>query len=111
MGNQINWMTCSVSHCRDVEEAKAAVCLDGIRQKQKLQHVLFCVRLKFTRGVSTGTLLVCSSRRASGWIEGRVGLNLALDCAVVAQLRWRAMANCDSSQRREGRGLWVGRLG
>ena len=58
MGNQINWMTCSVSHCRDVEEAKAAVCLDGIRQKQKLQHVLFYVRLKFTRGVSTGTLLV-----------------------------------------------------
>ena len=63
MGNQINWMTCSVSHCRDVEEAKAAVCLEGIRQKQKLQHVLFCVRLKFTRGVSTGTLLVKEKKK------------------------------------------------
>ena len=26
------------SHCRDVEEAEAAACLGGIRQKQKLRH-------------------------------------------------------------------------
>jgi len=90
MGNQINWMTCSVSHCRDVEEAKAAVCLDGIRQKQKLQHVLFCVRLKFTRGVSTGTLLVSENENWLSTLKSAFFLyydssNYAILCLILAR--------------------------
>jgi len=27
---KINWMMCSVPHCRDVEEAEAAACLEGM---------------------------------------------------------------------------------
>ena len=39
-----------------------------------------------TAGGAAAMVSMCSSTRASGWIEGRVGLSLALDCAVVAQL-------------------------
>ena len=46
------------------------------------------VRLKFTRGVSTGTLLVSHSRRNPGaWREGvRVGLTVGCDPARTPAL-------------------------
>jgi len=45
-----------------------------------MDHVMNGERLKFTRGVSTGTLLVSHSRRNPGaWREGmRVGLTVGL---------------------------------
>jgi hypothetical protein len=42
-----------------------------------------------TAGGAAAMVSMCSSRQTSGWIEGRVRFSPALDCGVLAQLRWR----------------------